>query len=181
MLGPLLFPIIWYRVLPQGELQFLFTVRVGCVVIWPIFSTSKMKAFCIYFYQGNTTFKNIINLVSFKINLVEYLVINLYSVTVLDNLKKETSDRSKKHLFWQVFNSITFILGNPPTSMVCHLGQKFDDGITLTVWVTPFLFYHISTGKIVLQLLCSCMALSIKPAVLRNQTLCEDISGIAAI
>ncbi len=58
------------------------------VVIWPIFSTSKMKAFCIYFYQGNITFKNIINLESFIINLVEYLVINSYSVTVLDNFRK---------------------------------------------------------------------------------------------
>ncbi len=86
--------LIRYRVLPQGERQFLFAVRVGCVVVLPIFSTSKMKAFCIYVFQGNITFKNIINLVSFIINLVEYLVINLYSVTVLDNFRKETSDRS---------------------------------------------------------------------------------------
>ncbi len=106
--------LIWYRVLPQGECQFLFAVRVGCLVVWPIFSTSKMKAFCIYFYQGNTTFKNIINLVSFIINLVEYLVINSYSVTVLDNFIKETSDRPKKHPFLEVFKSLTFILGNPP-------------------------------------------------------------------
>ncbi len=98
----------------QGERQFLFDIRVGCVVVWPIFSTSKMKAFCIYFYQGNITFKNIINLVSFIINLVEYLVINSYSVTVLDNFRKVTSDRAKKHLFLEVFNSLTFILGNPP-------------------------------------------------------------------
>ncbi len=104
----------WYRVLPQGERQFLFALRVGCVVIWPIFSTSKMKAFYIYFYQGNITFKNIINLVSFIINLVEYLVINSYSVTVLDNFRKETSDRAKKHIFLEVFNSLAFILGNPP-------------------------------------------------------------------
>ncbi len=58
-----------------------------------------MKALCIYFYQGNITFKNIINFVSFLINLVEYLVINSYSVTILDNFRKETSDRAKKHLF----------------------------------------------------------------------------------
>ncbi len=106
--------LIWYRLLPQGELQFLFAVRVGCVVVWPIFSTSKMTAFCIYFYQGNITFKNIINWVSFIINLVEYLVINSYSVTVLHTLRKETSHRAKKYLFLEVFNSLTFILGNPP-------------------------------------------------------------------
>ncbi len=100
--------------LPQGERQFLFAVRVGCVVVWPIFSTSKMKSLCIYFYQGNITFKNIINLVSFIINLVEDLAINSYSVTVLDNCRKETSDRAKKHLFLEVFNSLTFILGHPP-------------------------------------------------------------------
>ncbi len=91
-------------VLPQRERQFLFAVRVGCVVVWPIFSTSKMKAFYIYFYQGNVTFKNIINLVSFIINLVEY------SVTVLDNFRKETSYRAKKHPLLEVFNSLTFIL-----------------------------------------------------------------------
>ncbi len=73
--------IIWYRVLCKGERQFLFAVRVGCVVVWPIFSTSKMKAFCIYFCQSNINFKNITNFVSFIINLVEYLVINSYSVT----------------------------------------------------------------------------------------------------
>ncbi len=106
--------IVWYRVLPQGENQFLFAVRVGCVVVWPIFSTYKMKAFCIYFYQGNITFKNIINLVSFIINLGDYLVINSYSVTVLDNFRKETSDRAKIYPFLEVFNSLTFILGNPP-------------------------------------------------------------------
>ncbi len=61
-----------------------------------------MKAFCIYFYQGNITFKNIINLVSFIINLLEYLVINSYSVTVLDNFRKETSDRAKKHFFGEI-------------------------------------------------------------------------------
>ncbi len=64
--------IIGYMVLPQGEHKFVLAIRVGCVVVWPIFSTSKMKAFCIYFYQGNITFKNIINLVSFILNLVEY-------------------------------------------------------------------------------------------------------------
>ncbi len=92
--------LIWYRVLHQGEPQFLFAVRVGCVVVWSIFSTSKMKAFCIYFYQGYITFKNIINLVSFIINLVEYLVIDSYSVTVLDNFRKDTSNRAKRHLFF---------------------------------------------------------------------------------
>ncbi len=53
------------------------------------------ESFFIYFYQGNITFKNIIYLVSFIINLVEYLVINSYSVTGLDNFGKETSDRAK--------------------------------------------------------------------------------------
>ncbi len=128
--------------LHQGECQFLFAIRVACVVVWLIFSTSKMKAFCIYFYQGNITFKNMIKLVSFVINLVEYLVINSYSVTVLYNFWKETSDRAKT---LEVFNSLTFILGNPPppTSMVCHLGWTFDEGITLTVWITTFFLPHL--------------------------------------
>ncbi len=52
-----------------------------------------------FLYQGNITFKNIINLVSFIINLVKYLVINSNSVSVLDNFRKETSDRVKKHFF----------------------------------------------------------------------------------
>ncbi len=151
--------------LPQGEHQFLFPVWVGCVVVSSIFSTSKMKAFCIYFYEGNITFKNIINLVSFIIYLVEYLVINSYSVTVLDNFRKETSDRVKKHLFLEALNSLTFILGNPPTSMVCHLGRRVEEGITLTVWITTFFFYYISIGKRALQLLCSCMALSMRQNV----------------
>ncbi len=83
-----------------------------------------MKAFCIYFYQRNITFKNIINLVSFIINLVEYLVINSYSVTVLDNFRTETSDRAKKNLFFEGFNSLTFILGNspPPWSAILDEG-----------------------------------------------------------
>ncbi len=90
ILQQLLITIIWYRVLPQGKSQFLFSVRAGCVVVWPIFSTSKMKAFCIYFYQGNITFKNIINLVLLIINLVEYLVINSYS------------ERAKRLFFWGI-------------------------------------------------------------------------------
>ncbi len=56
----------------------------------------------------------IINLVSFLIKLVEYLVKNSYSVTVLNNFRKETSDREKKHIYLEVFNNLTFILGNPP-------------------------------------------------------------------
>ncbi len=158
--------IIWYRVLPQGECQFLFAVKVGCVVIWPIFSTSKMKTFCIYFYQGNITFKNIINLVSFIINLVEYLVINSYSVTVLDNFRKETFDRAKRYLFLEAFNSLTFILGNPPLRhlhgppswMKVWWRYHFD---SLNYHFYFFIFYHISTGKRALQLLYSCMSLSI--------------------
>ncbi len=105
------FSLIWYRVLPQGERQFLFAARDGCVVVSPIFSTSKI-------YHGNITFKNIINLVSFIINSVEYLVINSYSVRVLDNFRKETSLS-----FWEI----------PPTSMVCLVGRRFDEDITLTV------------------------------------------------
>ncbi len=92
----------------------MFAVRVGCVVIWPIFSTSKMKAFCIYFYQGIITFKNIINLVSFIINLVEYLVINSYSVTVLDNFRKEVSDRAKKVFFGGGIQQPHFHSGKSP-------------------------------------------------------------------
>ncbi len=38
-------------------------------------------------------------IVSFIINLVEYLMINSYSVTVLDNFRKETFDRAKKASF----------------------------------------------------------------------------------
>ncbi len=91
------------------------------------------ESFCIYFYQGNITFTNIINFVSFIINLIEYLVINSYSVTVLDIFRKETPDREKKLVFLEVFNSLAFILGNPPTSMVRNLGRRFDEGITLTV------------------------------------------------
>ncbi len=152
--------IIWYRVLPQGECQFLFAVRFGCVVVWPIFSTSKMKAFCIDFYQEDITFKNIINLVSFIINLVEYLVINSYSVTVLDNLRKETCDRVKKHLFGEVFNSLTFILGNPPPPSSTILDEGLMK-VSLWQFELPLLFYHISTGKRAMQLLHSCMTLSI--------------------
>ncbi len=85
-----------------------------CDVVWPIFSTSKMKAFCIYFYQGNITFKTIINLVSFIINLVEYLVINSYSVTVLDNFRKETSDREKSIFFWRYSTASLSYWGIPP-------------------------------------------------------------------
>ncbi len=112
--------IIWYRVLPQGERQFLFAIRVGCVVVWPIFSTS---------------------------NLVEYLVINSYSVTGLDNFRKETFDRAKKHQFLEVFNSLTFILGESP-----HLHGP--PSWTKVWWRYHFdslnyhiFFYHISTGK----------------------------------
>ncbi len=94
-------------------------------MVWPIFSTSKMKVFCIYFYQGNITFKNILNLVSFIINLVEYLVINSYSVTVLDNFKKKPLTEQKKHFWGEVFNNLTFILGNlppPPWSAILDEG-----------------------------------------------------------
>ncbi len=74
-----------------------------------------------------------INLVSFIINLVEYLVINSYYVTFLANFRNETSHRAKEHIFLEVFNSLTFILGNLPTFMVRHLGRRFDEGITFTV------------------------------------------------
>ncbi len=93
-----------------------------------------MKAFCIYFNQGNITFKNIINLVSFIINLVEYLVINSYSVTVLDNVRKETSDRAKKAFFYGGIQQPLFHSGDlppPPPSMVHHLGRRLDEVITL--------------------------------------------------
>ncbi len=139
-------------------------LRVGCVVVWPIFSTSKMKFFCIYFYQGNITFKNIINLVSFIINLVEYLVINSYSVTVFDNFRKETSDGAKKHLFLEVFNSLTFILGNPPpTYMVHNLGRRFDECITLTVF---FFTTSLQVGE-----LCSCFAAAWRSLLMNSGTM----------
>ncbi len=146
--------IIWYRVLPQRERQFSFPVRVSCVVICPIFSTSKMKAFCIYFYQGNITFKNIINLVSFITNLVEYLVVNSYSVTVLHNFRKETSDSANSILFMRYATASFSFWGIPSTSMVCHLGQRFDEGITLTVWITTFVF----TTSLEVRELCRCFA-----------------------
>ncbi len=97
-------------VLPPGERQFLFALRVGCVVVWPIFSTSKIKAFCIYFYHGNITFKNIINLVSFIINLVEYFAINSYSVTVLDNFRTE----QKSIFYWRYSTTSLSFWGIPP-------------------------------------------------------------------
>ncbi len=145
--------IIWYRVLPQGECQFLFSIRVGCVVVWPIFSTSKMKAFYIYFYQGNITFKSIINLVSFIINLVEYLVINFYSVIVLDNFRKETLTQQRSIFFGGIQHPDVHS-GESPTYMVGHLGRRFDEGITLTVWITTFFF----TTSLHVRELCSCFA-----------------------
>ncbi len=157
-LTKLIHKLIWYRVLLQGERQFLFAIRVGCVVVWQIFSTSKMTAFCIYFYQRNITFKKIINLVSFIINLAEYLVINTYSVTVLDNFRKETSDRAKKHLFLEVFNSLTFILGNPSTFMVRHLGWRFDEDDHFDSLNYHFFFF---TTSLQVGEFHSCMALSI--------------------
>ncbi len=147
--------------LHQWERQFLFAIRVACVVVWLIFSTSKMKAFCIYFYQGNITFKNMIKLVSFVINLVEYLVINSYSVTVLYNFWKETSDRAKT---LEVFNSLTFILGNPPLPppWSAILDERLMK-VSLWQFELPHFFYHISTVKIALQLFRSHMVLSIIP------------------
>ncbi len=91
-------------------------------MVWPIFSTSKMKVFCIYFYQGNITFKNILNLVSFIINLVEYLVINSYSVTVLDNFKKKPLTAQKAFLGGGIQQPHFHSGESPPTSMVRHLG-----------------------------------------------------------
>ncbi len=81
------FYLIGYRVLPQGERQ--------CLDLW---------------YEALLTQGN---LVSFIINLVEYLVINSYSVTVLDNFRKETSDRAKKHLFWRYSTASLSFWGKP--------------------------------------------------------------------
>ncbi len=74
------------------------------------------------------------NLVSFIISLAEY-VINSYSVTVLDNFRKETSERAKKSIFWGRYStaSLSFWGIPTPTSIVHHLGRRFDEGITLTV------------------------------------------------
>ncbi len=153
--------LIWYRVLPQGKRQLVFAVRVGYVVVWPILSTSKMRAFCIYFYQGNITFKNILNLVSFTINLV----INSYSVKVLDNFRKETCDRAKKTSFFGGIQQPHFHSGEsppppPPWSAI------LDEGLMkVSLWhfeLSLFIFYHISTCKRDLQLLHSCMVLSIR-------------------
>ncbi len=149
--------IIWYRVLPQGEHQFLFAVRVGWFfVVLPIFSTSKMKAFCIYFYQGNITFKNIINFVSFIINLVEYLcMINTYSVTVLENFRKEISDRVKRHLFLEAHGGIqqphlhsgeSLNLHGPPSWMKVWWRYHFDS-------LDSFLATSLQVRE-----LCSCFA-----------------------
>ncbi len=118
--------LIWYRVLPQEERQWLFAVRVGCVVIWPIFSTSKMKAFRIYFYQGNITFKNIIT-------FVEYLEINSYYVTVLDNFRKETSDRAKSIFFWRYSTASLSFWGIHPPPHQLHV---------LPSWTKVWWMYH---------------------------------------
>ncbi len=129
-----------------------------------------MKAFCIYFYQGNITFKNIINLVSFIINLVEYLVINSYSVTVLDNFGKETSDRAKKASFLEVFNSFTFILGNsphlhgPPSWTKVWSRYHFD---SLNYHIFFFFTTSLQVGE-----LCSCFAAAWRSLLFNPVTYC---------
>ncbi len=111
-----------------------------------------MKTFCIYFYQRNITFKNIINLVSFTINLVEYLVINSYSVTVLDNFRKETSDRAKKLFFWGI-QQAHFHFGEsplPPWSAILDKGLM---KVSLWQFELPILYF---TTTLQVRELCSC-------------------------
>ncbi len=114
------------------------------------FQPPKWKFFCIYFYQGNITFKNIINLVSFIINLVEYLVINSYSVTVLDNFRKEISDRAKKLLFLEEYSTASLSFWGIPSPSWTKVWWRYHfDSLNYHF----FFFYHISTGKRALQLL----------------------------
>ncbi len=84
----------------------------------------------------------------------------MFRSPVLDNFRKEIYYRAKKASFFGGIQQPHSGESPPPTSMVRHLGWRFDEGITLTVWITTF-FCHISRGKRALQLLHSCMALSI--------------------
>ncbi len=128
-----------------------------------------MKAFCIYFYQGNITFKNIINLVSFIINLVEYLVINSYSVTVLDNFRKETSYRAKRLFFFRYSTASLSFSGIP----LPPWSNSLDEGlmkVSLWQFELPLFFYHISSGNRALKLLHRCMPLSIIIIIIKPST-----------
>ncbi len=111
----------------------------------------------IYFYQGNITFKSIINLVSFIINLVEYLVINSYSVTVLDNFRKETSDRAKSIFFGGIQQPHFHSGESPPPPWSAIL----DEGL-MKVSLWQFELPHFFFTSLQVRELCSCMALSIK-------------------
>ncbi len=144
--------------------QFLFAVRVGCVVVWTIFSTSKMKAFCIYFYQWNNFFKNITNLVSFIMNLVEYLVINSYFVTVLDNFRERNLWQSKKAYFFGGIQQPHFHSGEsphpPPWSAI------LDEGLMkVSLWQFELPLLLFLTTSLQVGELCSCMSLSINQVV----------------
>ncbi len=71
----------------------------------------------------------------------------------------------KEHYFFRYLTASLSLWGihpTPPTSMVRHLGQRFDEGITLTVWITTFFCYNMSAGKRALQLLRFCTALSLR-------------------
>ncbi len=92
-------------------------------------------------------------------------MINSYSVTVLDNCRKVTSDRAKKHLFWRHSTASLSFWGIPPPPW----SAIFDEGlIKVSLWqfeqfeLPLLLFYHISTCRRALQLLHSCMMLSMK-------------------
>ncbi len=127
-----------------------------CCHLTNIFNLQNKKN-CIHFYQRNITFKNIINLVSFIINFVEY------SVTVLDNFRKRYLLQSKKHLLWRYSTASLSFWGIPPPPWSAFL----DEGLMkVSLWQFElphyFFFYHISTCKRALQLLHCYMALSIR-------------------
>ncbi len=122
------------------------------------------ESFLYLLLPGNITFKNIINFVSFIINLVEFLVINSYCVTVLDNFRKETSDRARKHLFWRYSTSLLSFWG-PPTHL--HGPPSW----TKVWWRYHFdsLNYHfIFTTSLQVRELCSCFTAACHSLLLKK-------------
>ncbi len=95
------------------------------------------ESFWIYFYQWNITFKNIINLVSF----IKSIFFWRYSTASLS--------------FWG-------IPPPPPPPWSAILDEGLMKGSLWQFELPHFFLYHISTGKRALQLLPSCMVLSIR-------------------